>query len=169
MELIKASATFSPRLLLASGLPRKIIIWSRIKHLLPCSPSVLHRVPLFLCRSEARERPEVGSSRYKRFVISLSLSLFRTRCSFRRAAGVADPRARDWNRLIREKMRGQTLCWIFVRSWRLTNEILRVANRCLRVETVLGAAVSHACCPQDPRNAIFFDLWNSFFRVGGCL
>ena len=75
MELIKASATFSPRLLLASGLPRKIIIWSRIKHLLPCSPSVLHRVPLFLCRSEARERPEVGSSRYKRFVISLSLSL----------------------------------------------------------------------------------------------
>lgn len=22
-------------------------------------------------------------------------------------------------------------------------------NRCLRVETVLGAAVSHACCPQD--------------------
>lgn len=64
--------------------------------------------PIFMqIRSE--RAPWGGKPRYKRFIISVSLA--RTCRSFRRAAAsvlLVDPRAhaRDWNRLIREKMRG---------------------------------------------------------------
>lgn len=55
-------------------------------------------------------------------------------------------------------MRGQTLCLD------LGSILVEIDERDFtRCKPSVRAAVSHTCCPQDPR--IFFDLWNSFFRV----
>lgn len=116
---------FLLRLLLANRLPRKIIIWSRIKHLLSDPPPSLCpasvRVfllpaapvyPYFYADQKRESALRWEAARYKRFIISVSLAL-RTCRSFSKGScwsvsswGSACTRARDWNRLIREKMRG---------------------------------------------------------------